>query len=113
MKKYGMCRAHLNLGNLTPGETADLWLDINVPKKSGSENKGRDRKRDKVLGFFMGAKGNQEKDVENCQVHIQVSTYYNYYYYNHHYYNKSYYYDYCNKYRFYLFFNDYSSYNHY
>lgn len=75
MKKYGMCRAHFNLGNLTPGETADLWLDINVPKKSGSENKGRERKRDKVLGFFMGAKGNQEKDVENCQVHIQASNY--------------------------------------
>ena len=73
IKTCCMCRAHFNLGNLTPGETADLWLDINVPKKSGSENKGRERKRDKVLDFFVGAKGNQEKDVENCQVHIQVS----------------------------------------
>jgi len=75
MKKDRVCRAHFNLGNLTPGETADLWLDINVPKKSGSDKKGRERKRDKVLGFFMGAKGNQEKDVKNCQVHVQVITY--------------------------------------
>ena len=67
-----MCRAHFNLGNLTPGETADLWLDIGVPKKSGSQKKGRERKRDKVLGFFTGAKGNQEKDVEDCRVHIQA-----------------------------------------
>lgn len=66
------CRAHFNLGNLTPGETADLWLDIGVPKKSGSQTKGRERKRDKVLGFFTGAKGNQEKDVEDCRVHIQA-----------------------------------------
>ncbi|KAL3133562.1 hypothetical protein ABBQ38_007410 [Trebouxia sp. C0009 RCD-2024] len=65
-------RAHFNLGNLTPGQTADLWLDIGVPKKSGSQSKGRERKRDKVLGFFTGAKGNQEKDVEDCRVHIQL-----------------------------------------
>ena len=69
--KTVVCRAHFNLGNLTPGETADLWLDIGVPKKSGSQQKGRERKRDKVLGFFTGAKGNQEKDVEDCRVHIQ------------------------------------------
>ena len=71
--KHLACRAHFNLGNLTPGETTDLWLDINVPKKGGSKKKGRERKRDKVLGLFMGAKGNQEKDVEDCRVHIQAS----------------------------------------
>lgn len=71
-ERKNTCRAHFNLGNLTPGEVADLWLDINVPKKSGSEKKGRERKRDKVLGLFMGAKGNQEKDVEDCRVHIQA-----------------------------------------
>ena len=67
-----VCRAHFKLGNLNPGETADLWLDINVPKKSGSEEKGRERRRDKVLGFFMGAKGKQEREVEDCRVHIQA-----------------------------------------
>ena len=71
-KRNFACRANFKLGNLTPGETADLWLDIKVPKKSGSEKKGRERKRDKVLGLFMGAKGNQEKDVEDCRVHIQA-----------------------------------------
>ena len=51
---------------------ADLWINIGVPKKSGSEKKGGERKRDKMLGFFMGAKGNQPKDVEDTTVHIQV-----------------------------------------
>ncbi len=51
---------------------ADLWIDIGVPKKTGSEKKGSERKRDKILGFFMGAKGNQPKDVEGCRAHIQV-----------------------------------------
>lgn len=67
-----ICRGHFNLGHLTPGEMADLWLDIGVPKKTGSEKKGSERKRDKILGFFMGAKGNQQKDVEGCRAHIQV-----------------------------------------
>jgi len=43
-----------------------------VPKKTGSEKKGSERKRDKILGFFVGAKGNQQKDVEGCRAHIQV-----------------------------------------
>ena len=69
-RRQFVCRAHFKLGNLNPGETADLWLDINVPKKS--EEKGRERRRDKVLGFFMGAKGKQEREVEDCRVHIQA-----------------------------------------
>lgn len=67
-----MLRGHFNLGNLTPGETADLWIDIGVPKKTGQEKKGGERKRDKIIGFFAGAKGNQEKDVKDCRAHIQV-----------------------------------------
>ena len=43
-----------------------------MPKKTGSEKKGSERKRDKILGFFVGAKGNQQKDVEDCRAHIQV-----------------------------------------
>ena len=43
-----------------------------MPKKTGSEKKGSERKRDKILGFFIGAKGNQQKDVEDCRAHIQV-----------------------------------------
>ena len=65
-------RGHFNLGNLTPGEVADLWIDIGVPVKTASEEKGRERTRDKILGFFVGAKGNQPSDVEGCRVHIQV-----------------------------------------
>lgn len=65
-------RGHFNLGNLTPGELTDLWVDIGVPKKTGSEKKGSERKRDKILGFFVGAKGNQQKDVEDCRAHIQL-----------------------------------------
>jgi hypothetical protein len=57
---------------LSPGELTDLWVDIGVPKKTGSEKKGSERKRDKILGFFVGAKGNQQKDVEGCRAHIQV-----------------------------------------
>lgn len=44
-----------------------------MPKKTGSEKKGSERKRDKILGFFVGAKGNQQKDVEGCRAHIQVT----------------------------------------
>lgn len=51
---------------------ADLWIDIGVPKKTGQEKKGRERTRDKIIGFFAGAKGNQEKDVKDCRAHIQV-----------------------------------------
>lgn len=68
------CRGHFNLGSLTPGEVADLWIDIGVPKKTGQEKKGRERKRDKILGFFAGAKGTQESDVKDCRAHIQVSA---------------------------------------
>ena len=57
---------------MTPGELTDLWIDIGVPKKTGSEEKGRERTRDKILGFFVGAKGNQPSDVQDTRVHIQV-----------------------------------------
>jgi len=50
-------------------------VDIGVPKKTGSEKKGSERKRDKILGFFVGAKGNQQKDVEGCRAHIQVNLF--------------------------------------
>lgn len=46
-----------------------------MPKKTGSEKKGSERKRDKILGFFVGAKGNQQKDVEGCRAHIQVNMF--------------------------------------
>ena len=68
------CRGHYNLGNLKPGEVADLWIDIGVPKKTGQEKKGGQRKRDKIIGFFAGAKGNQQEDVKDCRAHIQVCT---------------------------------------
>ncbi len=46
-----------------------------MPKKTGSEKKGSERKRDKILGFFVGAKGKQQKDVEGCRAHIQVNLF--------------------------------------
>ena len=54
---------------------ADLWIDSGVPKKTGQEKKGRERTRDKIIGFFAGAKGNQQKDVKDCRAHIQVYLY--------------------------------------
>ncbi|DBA74196.1 TPA: hypothetical protein ACH3X1_010990 [Trebouxia sp. C0004] len=54
-------RGHFNLGNLTPGELTDLWVNIGVPKKTGSAKKGSERKRDKILGFFVGLRATSRR----------------------------------------------------
>lgn len=67
-------RGHYNIGQLTPGKTEDLWIDIGVPTKQGQKENNTSTTRDKVVGAMVGAKGSHPKDVEGTAAHIQVSA---------------------------------------
>lgn len=67
-------RGHYNLGQLTPGKTEDLWIDIGVPTKQGQKENNTSTTKDKVVGAMVGAKGSHPEDVEETKAHIQVSA---------------------------------------
>eukprot|EP00887_Chlorella_sp_A99_P000505 scaffold17.g505.t1 len=65
-------RAKLPLSQLTPGQTADLWLD--VESKSDEEwqaSKQDMHKRQRVVG--AAAKPFTRRKAQGCQVHVQAS----------------------------------------
>ncbi|KAK9800178.1 hypothetical protein WJX73_004159 [Symbiochloris irregularis] len=66
-------RGHYNLGQLTPGKTEDLWIDIGVPTKQGQKENNTSTTRDKVVGAIVGAKGSHPSDVEGTAAHIQLT----------------------------------------
>lgn len=66
-------RGHYNLGQLTPGKTEDVWIDIGVPSKQGQKENNTSTLRDKITGTLVGASGSHPKDVESTRVHVQAS----------------------------------------
>lgn len=66
-------RGHYNLGQLTPGKTEDVWIDIGVPSKQGQKENNTSTLRDKITGTLVGASGSHPKDVESTRVHVQLT----------------------------------------